>query len=91
LAYAADHCGLEVSGYTTQAMFLLACGLDDFLVEFESLPEADRLMMNNQVRRLTLPGQMGERFQVMALSRGLNEDLCQGLRGFSLADLRYRL
>ena len=91
LAHSADHCGLEVSGYTTQAMFLLACGLDDLLAEFESLSEADRLMMNNQVRRLTLPGEMGERFQVMALSRGLNEDLCHDLRGFSLADLRYRL
>jgi SAM-dependent MidA family methyltransferase len=47
--------------------------------------------MNNQVRRLTLPGEMGERFQVMALSRGLDEDLCDDLRGFSLTDLRYRL
>lgn len=34
---------------------------------------------------------MGERFQVMALSRGLDEAFCEGLDGFSLADLRYRL
>ena len=91
LAHAADYCGLEVSGYTTQAMFLLACGLENILAEFESLSEADRLMMNSQVRRLTLPGEMGERSQVMALSRGLNDDLCDELQGFSLADLRYRL
>jgi len=91
LAHAADDCGLEVAGYTTQAMFLLACGLDKMLTEFESLSEVERLMMNNQVRRLTLPGEMGERFQVMALGRGLDEDLCGDLRGFSLADLRHRL
>jgi SAM-dependent MidA family methyltransferase len=91
LAEAADHCDLEVSGYTTQAMFLLGCGLDSLLGDFETLPETERLMINNQVRRLTLPGEMGERFQVMALSRGLDDGLCYGLRGFSLADLRYRL
>jgi SAM-dependent MidA family methyltransferase len=91
LAEAADFCGLEVNGYTTQAMFLMACGLHSVLAEFEFLSERERLVMNNQVRRLTLPGEMGERFQVMALSRGLDEDLCDDLRGFSLTDLRYRL
>ena len=91
LAEAADFCGLEVSGYTTQAMFLLACGLDEVLAESESLSERERLVVNNQVRSLTLPGEMGERFQVMALSRGLDEDLRDDLRGFSFSDLRHRL
>jgi SAM-dependent MidA family methyltransferase len=91
LAEAADGCGLEVSGYTTQAMFLLACGLDQILAGSESLSEQNRLKMNNQVRRLTLPGEMGERFQVMALSRGLNEEYYDGMLGFSLSDLRHRL
>ena len=91
LAEAADGCGLEVSGYTTQAMFLLACGLDQILAGSEPLSEQNRLKMNNQVRRLTLPGEMGERFQVMALSRGLNEEYYDGMLGFSLSDLRHRL
>jgi SAM-dependent MidA family methyltransferase len=91
VAEAADICGLEVSGYTTQAMFLLASGIEELLAEFESLSEHERLEMNNQVRRLTLPGEMGERFQVMALCRGLPEEFCENLRGFSLRDLRHRL
>lgn len=91
LAEAADRCGFEVSGYTTQAMFLLACGLEGLLAEFQSLPQKERLMMNSQVRRLTLPAEMGERFQVMALTRGLNDELSENLKGFSLSDLRYRL
>jgi SAM-dependent MidA family methyltransferase len=91
LAEAADFCGLEVSGYITQAMFLLACGLDEVLAEFESLSERQRLKINNQVRRLTLPGEMGERFQVMALCRGFSDDFCEDLRGFSFTDLRDRL
>ena len=91
LAEAADACCLEVNGYTTQAMFLLANGLEDVLGDFESLSERQRLKMNNQVRLLTLPGEMGERFQVMALSRGLDEEFCENLRGFSISDLRHTL
>jgi SAM-dependent MidA family methyltransferase len=91
LAEAADFCDLEVSGYTTQAMFLLGCGLDNVLADFEFLSERERLKMNNQVRSLTLPGEMGERFQVMALSRGVDQGLCENLQGFSISDLRYRL
>lgn len=91
LAEAADNCGLEVSGYTTQAMFLMASGLDDVLTGLEHLPERERLGLNNQVLRLTLPGEMGERFQVMALSRGLAGELADDLIGFSLGDLCHRL
>ena len=91
LAEAADACGLEVSGYTTQVMFLMACGVDEVLGESMLLPEKERISMNNQVRRLTLPGEMGERFQVMALSRGLEEELSDNLIGFSISDLCHRL
>ena len=91
LAEAADYCGLQVSAYTTQAMFLLACGLDKILAGLEVLPERERLKINNQVRQLTLPGEMGERFQVMALSRGLDQHVGENLLGFSISDLRYRL
>lgn len=91
LAEAADLCGLEVSGYTTQAMFLMASGLDEVLAEFGSLPDKERIQMNNQVLRLTLPGEMGERFQVMALSRGLEDGLNDDLIGFSISDLCHRL
>jgi SAM-dependent MidA family methyltransferase len=91
LAEAADACGLEVSGYTTQAMFLLGCGMDEVIAGADSLPARQRISVNSQVRRLTLPGEMGERFQVMALSRGLDEDLVDNLKGFSLNDLCHRL
>jgi SAM-dependent MidA family methyltransferase len=91
LAEAADICGLEVNGYSTQAMFLMASGLDEVLAGFGLLQNKERLKMNNQVLRLTLPGEMGERFQVMALSRGLEDELCDDLIGFSLNDLCHRL
>ena len=87
LAEAADLCSLEVEGYSSQAMFLLACGLDRVLQEKIADSPDGGVALQDEVRQLTLPGMMGEKFQVMGLGRGLQ----QPLRGFSLQDLRYRL
>lgn len=87
LAEAADHCELEVEGYTSQAMFLLGCGLDRVLAEKTAASEDGGLALGAETRQLTLPGMMGERFQVMGLGRGLADTP----RGFNPLDLRYRL
>jgi len=87
LAEAADGHGLDVEGYTSQCMFLIGCGLDRVLTQFGSASTDGGLAINAQARQLTLPGMMGEKFQVMGLGRGLNTTLA----GFSLQDLRYRL
>jgi len=91
VAEAADQCDLDVNGYTSQAMFLLGCGLQEVIDGFQSLSDKQRVIKNIELRKLTLPGEMGERFQVMALSRGLAENVRDGLLGFEINDLRYRL
>jgi len=87
LAEAADACGMEVAGYTSQAMFLLGCGLDNIVSQHISESEDCGMRITAETRQLTLPAGMGERFQVMALTRNLN----MPLRGFALLDLLYRL
>ena len=87
LAEAGHAAGLAVAGYTTQAHFLLGCGLDGLLAESDPNDTAAHLALMQQVRALTLPGEMGERFQALALTRGLDRPL----RGFALRDLRGRL
>ncbi len=84
LAEAADACGLDCAGYAPQAQFLIGCGLEQVLAGMAELPDRARFDLARQVRELTLPGAMGEKFQVMALARNLDVPL----RGFSLADLR---
>ncbi len=92
LAEAADACALDVAGYTSQCMFLLGCGLDRLLSRQLANNTAAHLRLNAEARELTLPGNMGERFQVMALTRDLDlGGLNIPLRGFSLRDLRHRL
>jgi SAM-dependent MidA family methyltransferase len=88
LAEAADACGLEVAGYSNQAMFLLGCGLDGVLSDRMADCDDGGLALSAEARQLTLPGMMGERFQVVGLCRDLGP--LQPV-GFSLQDLRYRL
>ncbi len=85
VADAALAAGLRVAGYTTQAHFLLGSGLPE-LAGFSDDPR-EQLETANQIRRLTLPQEMGETFKVMLLTR----DLDVPLPGFALRDLRGRL
>ena len=87
LAEAADQCKLDVEGYSSQAMFLLGCGLEQVLKKMIAESDDGGVALGAQARQLTLPGMMGEKFQVMGLGRGLDFEPC----GFSLMDLRYRL
>jgi SAM-dependent MidA family methyltransferase len=87
LAEAGLAAGFECAGYTNQAMFLVGCGLSDWLEDLAARPAEERLRLANEIRQLTLPGAMGEKFQVMALAR----DIDRPLRGFSQLDLSHRL
>ncbi len=85
VAEAALACGLDVAGFCTQAAFLLATGVEQFVGEAGDTVEHARLA--GEARRLLLPGEMGEAFKVMALTRE-----CDGaLDGFALQDLRHSL
>jgi len=83
VAEAAVSHGLEIMGFTTQAHFLLGAGMERLLVEAAPDSLREQLRLAGEVRKLTLPGEMGERFKVMGLCRSL--DL--GLPGFALQDL----
>lgn len=83
VAASAADTGLEVAGFTTQAHFLIGAGLDRFVADLAERPLESRLQIARQVMVLTLPGEMGERFKVLALSR----DYLEPLSGLSIRDL----
>ncbi|MFU8838948.1 MAG: class I SAM-dependent methyltransferase [Thiohalomonadaceae bacterium] len=83
---AALKAGMAVRGYTNQASFLLSLGLTEYLAEAGEDVRI-QLELANQVKRLTMPGEMGELFKVMALGKGWQAPL----RGFVLRDDRARL
>ena len=85
VAEAALDCGLDVSGFCTQAAFLLGTGMEEFVAQATDTVEQARLA--GEARRLLLPGEMGEAFKVMALTRECDVPL----EGFALQDLRRSL
>lgn len=87
VAYGAVDCGMEVSGYTTQAAFLLANGLSELHAEQVTDDVQQQVKLSQQIKTLTLPSEMGDRFKVMALTKNYEEPL----KGFSMLDLRNRL
>lgn len=73
--------GLDFLGYTTQAAFLLNCGLAELMARVSSddlryLPQAQA------AQKLLSPAEMGELFKVIALGKGLGEPLL----GFAQGD-----
>lgn len=80
---------LDLLGYSSQSAFLLDNRLLDLAEQTRSQcgREVERLALAQAIRTLTLPGEMGERFQVMALGRGYDLPL----QGFRTRDLSHRL
>ncbi len=76
--------GLQLQGYTTQAHFLINCGITDLLARAPTDQPSNYLPLANQVQRLVSPAEMGELFKVMALSKALDLPL----QGFSRGDLQ---
>jgi SAM-dependent MidA family methyltransferase len=85
VAEAADAARLDVAGFTTQAAFLLAAGLEAHVAAAEDVSTRARLA--SEARQLMLPGEMGEIFKAMALTRGLD----MSLSAFAVQDLRHLL
>lgn len=86
VAEAAQQADLQVAGFTSQAQFLLANGLESFLQHADPNDVKAHLMLTQQIKKLVLPEEMGELFKVMALSR----DYDVPLAGF-IMDRRNRL
>lgn len=69
---------LTVAGYTHQAGFLLGCGIDSMLPNVNNVESYYNSVQ--QVKRLTLPSEMGELFKTIALTRNYDKELI----GFSM-------
>ncbi len=87
LAEASRAADFELAGFTTQAHFLAATGIDREMQRLAAGDAASFARLASQARQLMLPGEMGERFKVMAWVRGMDMEL----RATSLVDLRHSL
>ena len=75
--------GAHLLGYTTQAHFLINCGITELLQDTSPENLRDYLPLSVQLQKLTSPAEMGELFKVIALGKSIEEPL----RGFARGDL----
>lgn len=79
--------GLDCAGYTSQAQFLMNCGILQMLETVSPEDSAKYLPIVAAVQKLLSPAEMGELFKVLALSKGLDLPL----QGFLQGDKRHQL
>jgi SAM-dependent MidA family methyltransferase len=84
---AGERAGLHVAGFTSQAAFLLGCGILDRLARVGAPDGTAYLRAAAAVQQLTSPAEMGELFKVLALSRSDDIDW----PGFTIADRSHQL
>lgn len=87
LAEAGHEAGLELLGYTSQAQFLVNCGITEVLGEANVENALHYAPLAAQAQKLLSPAEMGELFKVLALGRGA----VRPLRGFSRGDRSHTL
>ena len=87
LAQTAIDNGLDVAGFQSQADFLLAAGITE-LTSFDDHDDAFIMLQQaTEIKRLTLPTEMGETFKVLTLTKNLD----QLFPRIQLGDRRYIL
>lgn len=87
LAEAGVNAGFDFSGYCAQMSFLIGNGLSRRLQVIEAITdETERYRRGQEIKKLSLPGEMGERFQVMGFQRGVDFR-----SAFAVGDLSRRL
>jgi SAM-dependent MidA family methyltransferase len=86
MARAAQQGGAEVHGFTTQAYFLISCGLAVLVSAEDPTMTLSRLKATSAVHRLISPAEMGELFKVLAIGKGVEFPLLgfQSARPLSL-------
>ncbi len=73
LATHAQENKLEVLGYTHQAGFLINLGIGNFITDRRD--DISHYNLAQQIKRLTLPSEMGELFKVIALGKNFSKSL----------------
>ena len=82
IAEAGIDSGLKLLGYTTQAQFLINCGITQLLDQQSAAAASSRFALTAGVQKLLSPAEMGELFKVIALARGIDGPLI----GFASGD-----
>ena len=75
IAASGEMAGAQALGFSTQAGFLVSCGLAELVAASDPSQAAAHLKLTNALNRLVSPAEMGELFKVLALGKGIADPL----------------
>jgi SAM-dependent MidA family methyltransferase len=75
VARAASDAGMEILGYTSQAQFLIGCGLTELMLRVPPEDAARYLPQAAAAQKLVSPAEMGELFKAIALGKNYHGPL----------------
>ena len=81
VATAANESGAALLGYTTQAQFLINCGITELLSATSASDTRAYAPLAAQAQKLLSPAEMGELFKVIALGKNIDAPLLGFARG----------
>jgi len=87
IAYAGVNNGLKLSGFCSQAQFLMNCGILELMTQVPSDDFVHYAPLVTAAQKLLSPAEMGDLFKVIALSKGIDMPLL----GFSMGDKSHTL
>jgi len=87
IAQAGREGGLDLLGYTSQAQFLINCGITEILAETSANDAVTYAPLAAQAHQLLSPAEMGELFKVIALGK----EVTVPLLGFTQGDRSHTL
>ena len=87
IAYAGVNNGLQLSGFCSQAQFLMNCGILELMAQVSPHDMARYAPLAAAAQKLLSPAEMGDLFKVIAFSKNLDADLI----GFSFGDKSHTL
>ena len=87
IAHAAVNSGLALSGFCTQAQFLMNCGILNLMSQVSAQDMAQYAPLAAAAQKLLSPAEMGDLFKVIALSKEFDEPLL----GFTSGDKSHTL
>lgn len=87
MAYAGVDHGLQLSGFCSQAQFLMNCGILELMSQVSPQDMARYAPLAAAAQKLLSPAEMGDLFKVIAFSKNLDVDLI----GFSAGDKSHTL
>ncbi|MDM7274404.1 class I SAM-dependent methyltransferase [Sulfurihydrogenibium azorense] len=91
LVYYGKKAGLEFTGFTDQAHFLINLGLGDIMIQLQEKGDSKSFERINRLKTLILPKGMGEKFKILIQHKNIKNPTLSGLKIIPPQNDRYKI